>query len=455
MKKNLFFFTSVILFVVLFYQQTPGLNISIFSLVAWLFLSGITPAAKRTPVFWVLSATSLISMGAFAWYGDFISFAALFLALSVTGFKAFYPRLNVLVVPFNIAFNYVTFIFRVLRLQKWLGIRLSGNGLIKKGISYVLIPGTLVAVFIGVYAAASAKFASLFVLDLNFDLFQFAVLTALGFFLMFNFFYSSVPKVFIAYNGYLKDDFSEGFAQRGNKGFYGLDVVSQRRSGEISLVLLNVVLIFFIIVYGTEQLGAAAVSQTLSSEVHERVYVLMLSIVMAIAVIMMYFGGRLNFDQRAAGLKKLSFLWMGLNLLLIATVLFRNLEYVTAYGLTFKRIGVFVFLLLSFCGLIATWVKLRKRKTNIFLLNRMVWVAFFMLVVGGAVNWSWLVTRYNTSRFADPDWSYLESLKYNKELLNKIYIKKGMDRTKLVEEVYAEREKPFLSKNLYIEIINL
>lgn len=454
MKKNLFFFVSVVAFVALFYNQSPGLNISFFGLMTWLFLLGTTPTAKRTSMFWLLSATCFLSIGAFAWYGDFISFAALFLSLLLTGFKARYPRLNVLVVPFNTAFNYATFIFRVLTPQKWLGVRLSSDGILKKAISYVLIPGALAAVFIGVYTAASDKFASLFAVNLQFDFFQLAVLTALGFFLMFNFFYPSVPKMFIACNGYLKDDFSDGFVQKRNKGFHLLDVVSQRRSGEISLILLNAVLVFFIIVYGMEQLGKGSSSGTLSSEVHERVYVLILSIVMAIAVIMIYFQGLLNFDAQSGLLKNLSFVWIGLNVLLILTVFFRNMEYVAAYGLTFKRIGVFIFLILSFLGLFTTWVKLKNRKTNIFLINRMVWTAFCVLVVSCLINWSWIVTAYNISHFSDPDWKYLESLDYNKKLLSKIYTEKGIDRTNIVEKVYAEQAKPFLSTSLYIQTIN-
>ncbi len=455
MKKNLFFFVSVIVFVAMFYNQSPGLNISFFGLMTWVFLLDITPAAKRTSMFWVFSAASVVSIGAFAWYGDFICFTALFLSLLLTGFKAFYPRLNILILPFNTAFNYITFIFRVLTPQQWLGVRLSSDGLIKKIISYVLIPGAFATIFIGVYTAASDQFASLFVVKLDFDFFQLAVLTVLGFFLMFNFFYASVPKAVIACNGYLKDDFSDGFLQRKNKGFHLLDVVSQRRSGEISLILLNAVLMFFIIIYAKEQLGTSNSSGSLSSEVHERVYVLILSIVMAIGVIMIYFQGLLNFDSQSGLLKKLSFVWVGLNVLLIVTVFFQNLVYVNAYGLTFKRIGVFIFLLLSLFGLFATWVKLKKRKTNIFLIHRMVGAAFYVLVVSSVINWSWLVTLYNVSHFTNPDWNYLNSLDYNKQLLNTIYKEKGMPNTEIKRSVEEERTSQFLSKKLYFEFLDV
>ncbi|HMR82952.1 MAG TPA: DUF4173 domain-containing protein [Niabella sp.] len=454
MKKNIFFFSSVVLFVLLFYRQEPGINISIFGIVAWCSLFFVMEKRKRTSVFWVLSVAAFVSILSFAWYGDFISFAAMFISLLLAGFKAFYPKLNILSFPFGLAFNYASFIFRGLVPKKWLGLSISGDGFFKKMLGYVLIPGVFVALFIGVYMQASDKFASLFIIDVEFDLFQIAVLSVIGFFLMFNFFYFAVPKMLIYCNGYLKDDFSEGYAFRKAKGSHLLDIASQRRSGEISLVLLNLVLAFFIITYSIEQFGSKEISGTLSNEVHERVYVLIFSIVMAIVVIMIYFQGLLNFDNQSRLLKMLSFIWIGLNILLVLTVLFRNLEYVTAYGLTFKRIGVFVFLTLSLAGLVLTWYKIAYRKTNIFLVNRMIWTCHAVLVVSCVINWSWVVTRYNTSHFQNPDWYYLQSLDYNKQLLNDIYLRKGMDNSHIISETKEARSEKVLSKRLYYEFLN-
>ena len=84
----------------------------------------------------------------------------------------------------------------------------------------------------------------------------------------------------------------------------------------------------------------------------------------------------------------------------------------------------------------------------------MVWTAFCVLVVSCLINWSWIVTAYNISHFSNPDWKYLESLDYNKKLLSKIYTEKGIDRTNIVEKVYAEQAKPFLSTSLYFQTIN-
>lgn len=455
MKKNIFFFMSVALFVSLFYNQTPGLNLSFFGATVWVFLLAITAPKKRNKQFWLLSAATWVSLIAFAWYADFLSFVAVFFSLLLTGFKAFYPKLNVIIFPFAMAFNYATFIFRVLLPHKWLGFSNAGEGIVKKMISYVLIPGIFVGLFMVVYASASDKFAALFIIDWNFDFFQLTVLTCVAFFLMFNFFYSAVPKTFVYFNGILGDHFSDGYVQKQTGRFQILDIVSQRRSGEITMVLLNLVLGFFIVIYGIEQFGTRANVGSLSADVHERVYVLIFSIVMAIAVIMVFFRGLLNFDARSVMLKTLSYVWIVLNILLIAAVVLKNADYVIGYGLTFKRIGVFVFLLLSLLGLLITSYKLRFIKTNMFLVSRMMWVFFATLVLGCGINWSWMVTKYNTALFVNPDWEYLESLDFNKQILNRIYLQSGKDNSHIVAKIKSHQSKKFLSKSLYYECLNI
>src|SRR5690606_2941744 len=101
--------------------------------------------------------------------------------------------------------------------------------------------------------------------------------------------------------------------------------------------------------------------------------------------------GVLNFDGYANKLKLLSLIWMGLNLLLIFIVWFQNMKYIHAYGLTFKRIGVFIFLLLSISALILTYYKMKYKKTNIYLINRIAWMLYLTLIINCGINWSWIV----------------------------------------------------------------
>lgn len=455
MRKNIFLLLSTLLFVFLFYNQEPGLNFSIFSTVVWIFLFLDLPQKKRGKTFWILSLITFMATISFAWYADFISFIALFIALLFTGYKAYYPKLNILTFPFAQAYNYASFLFRAIAIQQWLGFKFQKRDFSKKLANYVLIPAFLIAAFLLVYNMASNKFASLFNFNWQLNSFEIVVLTILGFFFMFCFFYYSVPKILIKYNGKFNDDFSREFFIANKEKVTSPDIGFTRRGGEISFFLLNALLIFFIITYSVEQFSGGNTDGNLSSEVHERVYVLIVSIVMAIAVIMGYFKGVLNFDKKAGLLKGLCYGWIGLNTLLLLIVMMKNIEYVNALGLTFKRVGVFIFLILSLAGLLVTYYKLSFKKTNCFLLNRMVWILFSTLIISSMINWSGVITRYNLSKFKDPDWDYLYSLHYNHKLLYEADRQRFLNNTETGKYISAEKEKSFLSSSLYYLFLDI
>lgn len=458
MKKNITLFTGVATFVLLFYKQTLALNFSIFCLAIWLLLFYSTALKQRTKTFYWLAVALLFSAVSFAWYGDFISFAALLITTILLGYKTYYPQLNIITAPFSVFINYASFIVRAPLINKWLTPeKTSGGNILKKLIAYCLIPCFFVSIFLLVYTMSSEKFASFFIINWDIDLLQILGLSVFGFFVMFCYFHFYVPQFIIAQNSKLADDFPADYLSQKTFSYGVMDKNFVQKSGEISLVLLNILLLFFIITYSIESY-ARETTGSLSSSVHERVYTLIGSIAMAIAVIMLYFKGAFNFDSNARLLKILSFIWIGLNMVLLITVLTKNMLYVQSYGLTFKRIGVFVFLLLSSIGLLLTTYKLHRKKTNIFLLNRMLWVTYAMLVVFAAVNWSWIVTKYNINNHQSPtDWAYLHTLEYNKQLMHDLSKTQntGADEKKVYDLVQDKKAKPFLSKNLYYEFLNL
>lgn len=448
MKKNVCLLVSVVIFVLLFYQQNIGLNLSVFTLAIWVFLC-YNANHKKGFHFFVLSAATFISVVSFAWYGDFISFASLIISIFLTVFHVYYPQLNLLLSPAGITFNYLFSIVRISKLNQWLMAAMPSAVRVKTIIHYFVIPMLISGVFIMMYSLASARFASYFTFNWGVDIFQIALLTVVGFFLMFGFFHFYVPPILMQCNPYMSDDFNPDFIKKSSNNTSTFAVASQRRSGEISMILLNLILIFFIITYSIEIFGSPVVSVTLSEEVHERVYVLIFSIAMAVLVMMIYFRGVLNFDGYANKLKLLSLIWMGLNLLLIFIVWFQNMKYIHAYGLTFKRIGVFIFLLLSIGALILTYYKMKYKKTNIYLINRIAWMLYLTLIINCGINWSWIVTQYNTTHFNKPDWAYLYSLSYNKQLLYERNRSNGKSNTDIQETIIMEKKKPLLSKKLY------
>lgn len=440
-------------FVFLFYNQDAGLNVACLALLIWLLLFLKPIKKKPKKVFWLLSACTFLLTLSFAWYGDAFSFFALMISLLVLGLQSQYPRLNILLYPFLWVINYAVFIFKFFSFKYWLPKKVAGNDLFKKMLAFVLIPGFFVLIFVTVYISGSDIFYSFFNnIPLNFDFLEILLLSCLGFFLFFNLWYVFIPKPLIKVNAQLGMNFHLGNELIQKPTFSFLEINLERKSGEISLILLNILLLFFIITYNYEQFFSVAKKATLSNEVHQRVAAIIFSIILAIAVIMFYFKSTFNFDKKASLLKKLSYIWIVLNLLLILSAFIKNTEYISNFGLTYKRIGVYIFLCLSLTGLFITFWKIHYRKTNIFLLNYMLAIFFFTFIISSCINFSWVVTKYNLAFQKKPDIEYLKSLNYNKQILFDTY-KDDPEWQKYFksqkEFINKERSKSFLSSHSY------
>ncbi|WP_300598606.1 DUF4173 domain-containing protein [Niabella sp.] len=451
MKKNLVLFLGVALFVALFYNQGPGLNLSFFAILSWSAVFLTTRKENHTALFWWLTGALGIAAGAFAWYGDPVSFLAVFASLALLVCKAHEPVMHVLLVPFASAANFISFIFRAPVLTGWLPV----NGLLtvnfyKKAIYYFLVPGALAVSFLVVYSSGSSLFQSFFHINWNADFLQIGFLTTLGFFLMFSIVHYWAPSKLTAISRKLKDHFP-GTAPRQSAGWLAVDAGFYQKSAGISLIVLNIIVAFFITTYCIEQFGNGTTGNTLSNELHERVYLLIFSIVMAIFVILLFFRGILNFTSNTGQLKKYAYIWITLNLLLLIVVTLKNNQYVGAYGLTFKRLGVYFFLLLCSIGLFFTFLKIKNKKTNTYLVGRMVWAGYTALVIGASINWSWIVTKYNLEYQKTFDREYANSLSFNKQLL---YDTGLLTKEALLQLQHQHQVHPLLSQNLYYTTLN-
>ena len=459
MKKITKVWIGTLTFVSLFYNQEIGLNVALLALIAWLLLSLQPVAKEQKNMFSLLSACCFLSSFSSAWYGDAISFFALVFSLLVFGLQLQYPRINILLYPALWFINYTGFIFKFFSFKYWLPKKITGNDFFKKLLAMVLIPATLLLIFTVLYASSSDIFYSFFeAIPFNFNIFQMLFLTCLGFFLSFNLWFVFIPKSVIRINRQLGVNFNSATQIALKPTFSFLELNFERKSGEISLILLNVLLIFFIITYNYEQFFLIAKKASLSDEIHQRVATLIFSIVMAIGVIMFYFKSTFNFDKNAGFLKKLSYLWIILNTLLTVSAFIKNTEYILDFALTYKRIGVYIFLFLCLSGLLTTYLKIRYQKTNAFLLTRMMRIFFFTFIISSCINFSWIVTKYNISYQKAEDVAYLRSLNFNKQLLFNTY-KNDPSWHNYFEsekqEIDKERSKSLLSSRLYFSTVNL
>ena len=180
---------------------------------------------------------------------------------------------------------------------------------------------------------------------------------------------------------------------------------------------------------------------------------------MAVGVIMFYFKGGFNFDEKAKNLKRLSKIWIFLNGILILSTIIKNSEYVSFFGLTYKRLGVYAFLILAIIGLVFTFLKITKQKTNAYLFNQMVWYFYGTILLCSYANWGNLITNYNISVNKGVEPIFLSDLNFNDETRRSFFKLKNLDgeNTEISrEEFISERQnESFLSKALYYEFISV
>jgi hypothetical protein len=129
--------------------------------------------------------------------------------------------------------------------------------------------------------------------------------------------------------------------------------------------------------------------------VHEGTYVLIFGIALAISVTLILFRGILNFVINAEILRGSAYLWLVQNAVLAVSVGMRNWRYIDAYGLAYKRIGVFIFLLLVLIGLSFIYLKINEKRSLFFFITRSSWAIYSVLLLACFVNWDVFITKYN------------------------------------------------------------
>lgn len=427
---------GTVLFFTLFYDEGIGVNFGILGASYALITYFTSAKTVRTRMLKILLATTLCSAAAFAWYGDFVSGLAVVISLTFLVLKSKSKELKpVLALPL-LFLNIFAFIFRIF-IDPWLP-KFKTTGATQKILAAFVIPAVFIGIFFAIYSAGSDVFANVFSgWEWNLDLLTFTVIAILGFYFSFLVFSFWVPDFFYSKNHLLKNDFvNEDKALKPTWSF--LDVSSERLSGVISFAALCILLSIFIGTYNYEQFFEMVKTPAqLSKATHEGVNAVILSIAMSILVVMFYFKSGFNFDDSAKVLKTLAKVWIILNAVLVVSAIVKNTEYFVNYGATYRRLGVFAFLLLALIGLYYTFLKIQAKKTNAFLVNKMAWYFYAAVLACSFVNWGALASSYNIQHKKGDAY-----LLYNFEFNERVLKANGLE----YDEPY---EKSFLSDQLF------
>ncbi|MEM8909823.1 MAG: DUF4173 domain-containing protein, partial [Bacteroidota bacterium] len=184
-------------------------------------------------------------------------------------------------------------------------------------------------------------------------------------------------------------------AKKRNRSTMGLR--KEYQSAWILFIALNSLLFLFNLTdivyvwFGSAPQSAAS----LSYDVHQGTNLLIVAILLAMFLILWFFRKNLNFFPYNTALRKLAYFWLAQNAVLVCSVGMRNYRYVEFCGLAYKRIGVFLFLMLTLYGLYSLYQKVNQKRSLYFVLHQNAWALYCLLLTASSINWDLYITRYN------------------------------------------------------------
>lgn len=452
MKKQFLIFISTILFVVLFYNQELGINLSIFAIVLLIAQIMLQPNLLRDKRALTLAFCVVATSFSNAWLLSVTTVLSVVISSFVFRYYVVDPQMKLISNAFNFVLSWPAFVARIFLIDQWIEFKKEDSKKTMVTIfSYVVLPVCILSVFFGLYVSSSDTLSSWYNrYEWNIDgLIIFTLI--FGFYISFVFWHIKVFDFIKIIDKTLKFNFYKEQQINTKPSFSFIPIDFEVRSGIITLVSLNCMLLFFVIVFNVEnaQQTIQHISEY-SSRTHSQIYLIITSVFLAMVVVLLFFKDVLNFIKNNTWLLRLTKIWIGLNGFLIASAFYQNSVYINAMGLTYKRLGVYLFLILCMIGLIYSFLKIHNKRTNYYLIDKMSWTIFYSLIFCSIFNWGSIMTHYNLQKDT-VDWYYLTNdLSGNEKMLIDYYKKQNIEVPKyLLNRIKYHEELPFLSKQLY------
>ena len=435
--KKLLLFIGALLFSTLFYGKSIGLNLFLFSIVTLvvLYVNNKDDFKNKRAI---LYSGLYLATGLAVFFHDS-------LVAVIANFVAFFTLIGLLSEhKSSIYINWLNGLYTTIAGFFHRNFSVNEEKQIiesKKDVDYmhlfkiIFIPATIVIIFIGLYQNGNPLFSDIIDrIDLGFINIQWLLFASLGYYL-----FSNIHKP-IEVEPATQTDLNTGNSLFKTIDFSIPELKQENQLGIILISLLNALIVLFLITDITFILTNEEIrGSVFSSQVHSGINALIASIVIAIIILLYVFRGDLNFYKDNKTLKRLAFTWIILNIILVLTIAVKNGQYIYYFGLTYKRIGVLVYLTLAVTGLITTLLKIDKIKNIWYLLRLNTKAAFVVLILASTVNWDYHITNYNFNYAKSMDFNYLIELSNNNAFLLKEQTKTktmGQDSVQRIEEKY-------------------
>lgn len=443
--KKVILFIAAVLFSTLFYEKSIGLNLCLFSVltVIILFINNKNDfKTKDAIIYTALYLGTGIAVffhdSSLAIMANLVAFFTLIGKLSQNKTSIYVNWLNGLYTAIagwfhrNFAINETTQSVEPKTDIDYLHIA-----------KIIIIPSIIVIIFIGLYQNGNPLFSELIgKIDFSFFNIQWVLFAGLGYYLFSNIYQPVIVEPATS------EDLALGNSLFKTSKFSIPKLKKENQLGIILIAMLNVLIVIFLITDVTFILTNLDIRASVFSEqVHSGINALIASIVIAIIILLYVFRGDLNFYKENAIVKRLAFTWILLNILLVLSIVVKNGQYIYYFGLTYKRIGVLIYLILAITGLVTTLNKINTIKNIWYLIRFNTKAAFFVLIISSLVNWDYQITHYNFNYAKSMDVSYLIELSDNNTLLLKV----KLDNNELSAEHASRIENKYYHYMLELE----
>jgi hypothetical protein len=413
--KQIVILIAAVLFSLLFYGQSVGLNLALFAVLALVLLLFYNLKKFRDrgvllhSVAYLLSAVLVfVHDSSLSVMANILMFVSLVGAVSESQSSIYLKWLNGLYTSIAGFFHRNIDRQEASQASNW-----KQKADLPQLAKLIGIPIVFIILFVLLYRQGNPVFEGL-IARINFDFInlQWLLFTLMGYYL-----FSNIAQPVLVEPATSADlSVSNNLLETAN--FSEASLKKEQQLGTTLLGLLNLLLLVYILT-DIISINAMIVSKAslLSIQVHNGINTLIASIIIAIIIILYFFRGNLNFYAHNRILKNLSFLWISLNVALIVLIAIKNQNYIGAFGLTYKRIGVYVYIFMTLIGLLTTFLKVLNLKNLAFLFRSNTQVAFMTLLVLSGVNWDRRITQYNLTQAQDFDMDYLIKLSNRNAIL--------------------------------------
>lgn len=471
------FLLGSILYNWFFWEEDLGLNLLLFNhfIIAATYL--LNPASRKQNSVFLLGVASLTTASMVFFYGSTLAKFTNFIALIIFIGYVHQPQLKaILFALFTSIHNFFRFPLRQVLNSFGENEKTSKDvGASLKKIKLIIIPSFFIFVFYWIFKLSNPKFDAItreswikfstFFEWLFLDISWFRIpFFLIGCIITASFIYRENVVLYMKKEIGLRDIISRTRKTRIKQldtgtNFYknrilplSIGLKNEYRSALILIIAVNLLLL---IVNGLdiswlwlnfEYNGDFSLSQF----VHEGTYLLIFSILLSIGIILYFFRKNINFFPKNGLIKYCSIVWIFQNVILVISVGLRNYYYIDHYGLAYKRIGVFVFLLLTLFGLITLILKITKLKSSFYLIKINTINLFTAFVLLSTVNWDIVIAKHNLSKLNNNkvDVTFLLTLSNN--TLPLIHQNRAILNTKGVryngqdhQNVFAEKVRKF------------